>query len=307
MLVMVLMAVAVVAPIAAQDDPSVIDASTLDAKMLMGYQGWFACPEDSSQVDVWKHWLLDTDDSQFAVDMWPETSELDQGGLCDLGLTRADGSPVYAFSSYDRSTVLRHFTWMQDYGIDGVIVQRFVSELDDPRFYDFRNRVSQHVMEGAEEHGRVFAIMYDISNTFEEGEQLPQIIQQDWQFLVNELGLTDSPNYLHHDGKPVVGLWGFGFPNRPGTPAMAHDLLDFFAEGDYAATVLGGVPYWWREFGIIEDTDAAWLDVFYRFDVITPWQVATFGNADGADAFLEKHDSAGQGRIWMRAVLITCL
>jgi len=31
-----------------------VDPSTLDNKVLIGYQGWFTCPEDGSQR--WTHW-----------------------------------------------------------------------------------------------------------------------------------------------------------------------------------------------------------------------------------------------------------
>src|SRR4029079_18054539 len=32
------------------DSPVVVDATTLDRKMLFGYQGWFLCPGDGSPV-----------------------------------------------------------------------------------------------------------------------------------------------------------------------------------------------------------------------------------------------------------------
>ena len=36
------------------------------------------------------------------------------------------GKPAYLFSAWNRKTVLRHFRWMKEYGLDGVLVQRFV-------------------------------------------------------------------------------------------------------------------------------------------------------------------------------------
>ncbi|HZW69500.1 MAG TPA: hypothetical protein VFF57_01445 [Hanamia sp.] len=36
-----------------------------------------------------------------------------------------NGQTVKFFSSYDKSTIDLHFKWMQQYGIDGVFMQRF--------------------------------------------------------------------------------------------------------------------------------------------------------------------------------------
>lgn len=35
-----------------------------------------------------------------------------------------------------------------------------------------------------------------------------RIIQQDWWHLIHEKKVLDSPNYLHHNGKPVIAIWG---------------------------------------------------------------------------------------------------
>ena len=40
-----------------------------------------------------------------------------------------NGEKATVFSSYDESTVMLHFKWMKDYGLDGVFMQRFVGEV----------------------------------------------------------------------------------------------------------------------------------------------------------------------------------
>jgi hypothetical protein len=37
---------------------SAIDASTIDHKVLCGYQGWFRCPGDPAN-EGWRHWSRD--------------------------------------------------------------------------------------------------------------------------------------------------------------------------------------------------------------------------------------------------------
>jgi hypothetical protein len=71
-----------------QDTPfaAVIDASTLTGKLMMGYQGWFLCPGDASPVNEWVHWFNNQRPSaaSLTVEMWPDTSELDESELCAL-------------------------------------------------------------------------------------------------------------------------------------------------------------------------------------------------------------------------------
>src|SRR6185436_6882619 len=37
--------------------PAVVDTTTIENKLLMGYQGWFACPADGAPTDRWVHWF----------------------------------------------------------------------------------------------------------------------------------------------------------------------------------------------------------------------------------------------------------
>ena len=142
-----------------------VDASTMEKKLLMGYQGWFTCPRDGSRVNGYFHWFKNNTPSaaSFRVDMWPDASELTPEEQCQTNMKYPDGQPAYLYSAYNPKTVMRHFQWMSQYGVDGVFLQRFGTELGDPVHFDVRNVVTKNVRAGAESYGRVFAMMYDTS------------------------------------------------------------------------------------------------------------------------------------------------
>ena len=137
-----------------------------------------------------------------------------------------DGSPACLFSSANRKTVLRHFKWMQDYGIDGVFLQRFAVSLRSPPGLDFRNRVTANVQAGAHRYGRTWAMMYDLSGL--RAGEIETVVIEDWQRLVDRMKITKDPAYLHHTGKPVVAVWGVGFnDDRSYTLAECETLVQF--------------------------------------------------------------------------------
>jgi hypothetical protein len=140
-----------------------IDPSTLTDKVVCGYQGWFLAPGDGNPSSVgWRHWSRDTDNigpGLYTIDMWPDVSEYEPDQLFDApGVQLLDGNQGKLFSSITPKTVDLHFKWMRDYGIDGVFLQRFVSELGDPRFFDIRNQVLNNLRSSAADYGRVFAL-----------------------------------------------------------------------------------------------------------------------------------------------------
>jgi hypothetical protein len=268
--------------------PAVVDATSLEHKMLFGYQGWFLCPGDGSPVNEWKHWFRNgrPTAANLDVDLWPDTSELDAGELYATGLANPDGSVARLYSAYDARTVGRHFAWMKQAGIDGVALQRFVSETQDPHMFAARNQVTRNVRAGAEAEGRVFAIEYDVSSA-DEGH-LVEWIEADWKYLVDTLQVTASPRYLRDGGKPVLYLWGIGFADRAVTAADAATLVDWFttsADPKYRATLVGGVPSRWRTLDGDAKPDAAWAAVYRSFDVLSPWTVGRFADDAGADAY----------------------
>jgi hypothetical protein len=205
------------APPSAVAQPAVppADATTLDRKLLFGYQGWFGCPGDGSRLDRWQHWFRSGSATAAAlrVDMWPDLSELPEPERCPTSLTMADGTPGQLYSAYRPAAVDMHFRWLREYDLPGVFLQRFTVNLDDGSMRDFRDTVARNVRSASESHGRVFAVMYDISG--HRAETLVEDVQRDWIHVVDTLRLLDSPRYLRHAGRPVLAIWGFGFNDRP--------------------------------------------------------------------------------------------
>jgi hypothetical protein len=262
---------------------SEVDPTTMYHKLLMGYQGWFACPNDGSAPNRWVHWFRNNNPAatNATFDFWPDTSELDPDELFATSMTYPNGATAKLFSAFNPKTVMRHFKWMQDNHLDGVFLQRFTGELSDPAFFALRNQVTANVRAGAEACGRVFAIMYDISG--QPTNTLLSRLTNDWTYLANNLQITNSPFHLRHNGKPVVAIWGFGFSGRDDTPEQAQQAINFFKSA--GCTVMGGLPTSWRTLNGDTQTNAAWAPVFRSFDIISPWSVGRYGDNSGADNF----------------------
>lgn len=260
-----------------------VDPSTLDRKLMMGYQGWFACPGDGSALNRWVHWFRNNTPTatNATVDFWPDIAELDADELFATAMTLPGGSPARVYSPYKEKTVVRHFRWMKDNNLDGVFLQRFSSGLSSPDHFAFKNQVTANVRVGAETYGRVFAIMYDISG--QNAATLVSTLTNDWAYLASTLRVTNSPSYVRHRGKPVVTIWGFGFKDRPGTPDDALTVINWFKSA--GCTVMGGVPSKWRTLGSDSQTNAAWATAYRTFDIISPWAVGRYSTLTGADDY----------------------
>ena len=262
-----------------------VDATTMYHKLLMGYQGWFACPNDGSAPDQWWHWFH----SQAAtatnanMDFLPDETGFGPNELFATAMTYSNGTPVRLYSSAVPETVLRHFQWMQENQLDGVFLQRFLTDLSNPEFFAFRNQVTANVRAAAEATGRVFAIMYDVSG--QPTNTLLSNLTNDWLYLVHSLPVTNSTRYLWHQGRPVVAIWGFGFNdgNHLATPQQAQAVINWFKSQN--VTVVGGVPTYWRTLSNDAYTNAAWTPVYLSFDVLSPWSVGRYGNNSGADSY----------------------
>jgi hypothetical protein len=269
-----------------------VDATTLHHKLLFGYQGWFGCPGDGSKLDRWQHWFRSepATAATLRVDMWPDLSELPESEQCPTALTMAGGQPAALYSAYRPAVVDMHFRWLRDYGLPGVFLQRFTPRLDSEPTREFRDTVARNVRMAAEAHGRVFALMYDISG--HRPETLVADIERDWKHVVDTLRVTESPRYLRHGNRPVLAIWGFGFTDRPATPRQAAELIAFFKNNPdprYRVTLFGGIPAGWRTLTRDSQTDPAWAPVYRAFDVISPWTVGRFRDPASIERFYTEY------------------
>src|SRR5262249_853421 len=157
-----------------------------------------------------------------------DVSEFDRDELCTIPGMTIGGKPAYLFSSRNPKTVSRHFKWMKDYGLDGVLVQRFVGSIRGKRADG--DLVLTNIMNAAKESGRTFAIEYDISGG--NPDTFIQTIKDDWTYLVDELKVTSRPNYQRHNGKPLVSVWGMGLSDGPAhppsDPKAALEFIEWF-------------------------------------------------------------------------------
>jgi hypothetical protein len=274
------------APRAASQATVATQSSGLKGRLIVGYQGWFGCPQDVPGNARWEHWFHRNSSGveNLAVDLLPLVTQFRTEDLCPTSLRRADGAPINVFSSQNPRVVEQHFKWMREHGIDGAAVQRFVAPLAIAELKMRSDRVMRNVRAAAESNGRVFYVTYDVSGA--SAATVIDDIRRDWQYLSKDLKLTASPRYLHVNGKPVLQLWGFGFKDHPGSPANVAQLIDELKAG---ATVIGGVPTNWRTLDGDSQTDTRWADVYRRYDVLSPWTVGRFRNDAGVDRFVRDH------------------
>ncbi len=257
------------------------DASTLAGKVMCGYQGWFNCEGDGSGLG-WTHWARDqrkpVGPGNVSFDLWPDVSELSESEQFPTEFRHADGRVANVFSSANDATVARHFRWMREYGIDGVFLQRFANGLDGARLQRHKDRVLDAVRRSSEQEGRVYAVMYDLSG-LRSGKV--DRVRQDWQQLMEREKITEDPTYLHHEGKPVVAVWGVGFSDgRNYSLKECMDLVQSLRAAGCA--VMLGVPSWWREGKRDATNDPLLREIVELADIVSPWSVGRYRTPEEA-------------------------
>ena len=125
--------------------------------------------------------------------------------------------------------------------------------------------------------------MYDLSG-LAAGEV--RRVQSDWRSLRATRQLTRDAAYLHHEGRPVVAVWGIGFSD--GRDYSLNECLKLVnwlkAEG---CTVMLGVPSFWRE----QRRDAVDHPLLHailkRADIVSPWTVGRYRTPEEATRHAE--------------------
>ena len=268
-----------------------VDASTLTGKVMCGYQGWFNTPGDGMKLG-WMHWARKRHRSfgprNISVDLWPDMTEYGPKERFPTGFRHADGSVAEVFSSANRATVRRHFEWMRDYGIDGIFLQRFAHGIGDRDRMRHKNLVLENVRDGAKRAGRVYAMMYDLSGLPKGGTAR---IHSDWKRLRQDRRITEDSGYLHHQGKPVVAVWGIGFNDRNKarayTLAECRTLIEFLKQD--GCTVMLGVPTGWRELNRDSIQDPQFHEVIKLADIVSPWTPGRYRDLKGIQKHATRH------------------
>ena len=265
-----------------------VDFTTLQGKVLFGYQGWFDCP--GSWGGAWTHWARGVPNAtNLTVEAYPDLKEFAAAqDLCVAGSLTINGSPAYFYSARNSAIVDRHFKWMMDYGLDGVLVQRFVTGLSG--FRSGGDVVLKNIIAASQKYGRAIAVEYDVSGA--SFTTWATDIETDWQYLVDSVLITALPNYLHHKGRPLVSVWGIGLldgNNHPPTnPADALAFIQWFhtnAPEKYKASFMGGTPAGWRTLNRDARTDPAWLNVYKAMDAVQPWNVGRYTDTNAVNGW----------------------
>ncbi len=254
-----------------------------EGRVMCGYQGWFRAPGDGSGRG-WVHYGRRGrfDPEHLTIDLWPDVSEYTR--LYPTAFKHADGSPAQVFSSWDAETIDLHFRWMKDYGIDGVFMQRFFNVTRTAQSRSRGRVILGHALKASQQYNRAIAVMYDLSGLRARGENCNSVIQ-DWKELVDELKITSkgtNQTYLYHRGKPLVVIWGLGFPDRPYDIREIgfESLLDFLKnDPDYGGcSIMLGVPTYFRELKRDTVSDFYLHEIIRRADIILPWMVGRFNS-----------------------------
>ncbi|MBR9802038.1 MAG: glycoside hydrolase family 71/99-like protein [Rubinisphaera brasiliensis] len=269
---------------------AVVDRTTLTGKVMVGYQGWFNCEGDGAKLG-WTHWARYRREmfapGNVTVDLWPDMTELDEDERYATGFKHADGSTADVFSSGNEKTVLRHFQWMREYGIDGAFLQRFANGLTNNAPKRHKDNVLSHVRKGAEQNGRSYAVMYDLSGLPKGGTE---VVAKDWATLIDDQQIVKDAAYQRHNGKPVVAVWGVGFNDgskpREYTLEECRDLITFLKQKGCA--VMLGVPTGWRSLDRDAVKDPKLLQIVQMADLISPWTVGRYRNVKEVERHAEK-------------------
>lgn len=234
------------------------DLGDVVGKVTVGYQGWFTAQGDGSPENKWGH---------FNFECWPDVTEYEKTYKSTYA-NLPNGQEARSFSSWDQSTVSKHFEWMKNYGIDCAALQRFCNEITPgSAIKRFRDGIATKVKTAAELHDVKFYIMYDAS-----GWKNLEAIKIDWTNTISSasgLNLLSSAQYAKQDNKPVVCIYGLGYLTHPASAAEALALINWFkAQGCYIA---GSGPGQWRTG--TGDSKSDFIETYKAFDMLSGWAV----------------------------------
>jgi hypothetical protein len=262
----------------------------LHGKLIVGFQGWFMCPNDGRGAGNWIHWFTKNtaDESHMHFDIVPDVQDLPESERCPTKIQTPDG-PLELFSDQNASSVMEQFRWMRDHSIDVVALQRFLVDVDPtkptgkPR--EWTDRVLQNSLAAADATGRGLFIMYDIAVA--NPATWTNLLLDDWKRLLAE-GLLSHPSYQRHAGRLVLAIAGVGLNDRPGSAAETAELirqLRSVSEPFGGVMLIASSATNWRTLDWDAKTDPEWAKTYAMFDIISPWTVDRYSDDATYDRF----------------------
>ncbi|KAI1387107.1 uncharacterized protein F4822DRAFT_273740 [Hypoxylon trugodes] len=245
-----------------------IDTSTLNGKLFVGYQAWFRKPfEDNGN----SHWTTDTPTPEVGhvgVDMIPNITGYPPECLFDTNFTLPDGEATKFYTNDCEGVVDLHFKMMADAGISGAFIQRFYGYINEANGGWIN--ILNYVKTAAEKYGRGFVIEYDLNGASTTSTNVTETFLAD----LGSLGsLTSSSAYVHHNGKPVLEIWGFGIVTEVSVDDGIAIVTALKNAGWYV--ILGVQQAWHAE--LAADQPGGYGPVYRLADMIQPWTVGAYG------------------------------
>ncbi|KAI1451500.1 hypothetical protein F4805DRAFT_451247 [Annulohypoxylon moriforme] len=246
---------------------SSIDRSTLNGKLFVGYQAWFRKPlEDDGN----SHWTTDTPSPEVGhvgVDMIPNITGYPSECLFDTPFTPPDGGKAQFYTNDCEGVVDLHFKIMADKGISGAFMQRFYGYINEANG-GWLN-ILNYTQIAAEKYGRGFVIEYDLNGAATASTNVTSTFLADLAALSS---ITSSPAYMHHDGKPVLEIWGFGIVTEVTVDDGIAIVTALKNAGWYV--ILGVQQAWHAE--LAADQSGGYGPVYRLADMIQPWTVGAY-------------------------------
>jgi len=246
--------------------------------VMAGYQGWFTAESDGAERG-WHHYEKSGkfEPGMNTIDFWPDVSEYTKTYKTAFKL--ADGKDAFVYSPFDAESVDLHFKWMKEYGLDGVFMQRFVSEIKSAKGKRHFNKVLENALNSANKYQRAICVMYDLSGCSSTDMQ---ILINDWNELQATFSLFDNlknPTYLRHNKKPLLVIWGVGFSDgRKYSIADVQSLVNTLKGPENKVSIMLGVPYYWRTLQRDTENNTLLHTVIKSVDIIMPWAVGRYNS-----------------------------
>ncbi|KAL8804509.1 MAG: hypothetical protein Q9182_002517 [Xanthomendoza sp. 2 TL-2023] len=203
-------------------------------------------------------------------DMFPAVEQYPRECLFPTNFILPSGARASLFESNCTGVVDTHFRWMQENSIDGILVQRFYGQFNDQSFL----QLLQQIRTAAEKYGRAFAVEYDLSGVSSAnfGSVVSELLDD---YTHHIAPLVSSPSYLHHQGRPVIELWGFGINKSQLNAADCASIFRAIRSANPNPYVVLGVQWDWA---YDRTNHPDYFNVYTQGDVIQPWSVGAYSD-----------------------------